>query len=102
MAMIERELKNGCHINPERKILNGLGTSHFHTAKSIKEELECGGFSRTEARGVMDGVRLAPNLEELLEDESSKKALMATVRLIETHKEAIGLSGLLLATPIKE
>ena len=71
MAMIERELKDGCHINPERKILNGLGTSHFHTAKSIKEELECGGFSRTEAHGVMDGVWFAPNLEELLEDEPS-------------------------------
>lgn len=36
MAMIERELKDGCHINPGRKILNGLGTSHLHTAKALK------------------------------------------------------------------
>lgn len=102
MAMIERELKDGCHINPERKILNGLGTSHFHTAKSLKEELECGGFSRTEVHGVMGGAWLAPNLEELLEDGSSKKALMATIRLIDTHEEVIGLSGHLLAISIKE
>lgn len=102
MAMIERELKDGCHINPDRKILNGLGTSHLHTARALKNELENGGFAYTIVHGVMGGAWLAPNLEELLENEETKKSLMATVRLIDTHEEVIGLSGHLLAVSVKK
>lgn len=102
MAMIERELNDGCHINPDRKILNGLGTSHLHTAKALKNELENGGFADTIVHGVMGGAWLAPNLEELLENEETKKSLMATVRLIDTHEEVIGLSGHLLAVSVKK
>ena len=102
MAMIERELNDGCHINPDRKILNGLGTSHLHTAKALKNELENGGFADTTVHGVMGGAWLAPNLEELLENEETKKSLMATVRLIDTHEEVIGLSGHLLAVSVKK
>ena len=102
MKMIERELKDGYHINPERKILNGLGTSHLHTAKALKAELESGGFSHTTVHGVMGGAWLAPNLEELLENETTKETLMATVRLLDTHEEVIGLSGHLLAVSRKE
>lgn len=102
MAMIEWELEDGCHINPGKKILNGLGTSHFHTAKALKSELESGGFTHSVVHGVMGGAWLAPNLDELLENEASKKALMATVRLIDTHEEVIGLSGHLLAVSTKQ
>lgn len=102
MAMIERELNDGCHINPDRKILNGLGTSHLHTAKALKNELENGRFADTIVHGVMGGAWLAPNLEELLENEEAKKSLMATVRLIDTHEEVIGLSGHLLAVSVKK
>lgn len=102
MKMIARELKDGCHINPEKKILNGLGTSHLHTAKALKAELELGGFAHTIVHGVMGGAWLAPNLDELLENETTKAALMATVRLLDTHEEVIGLSGHLLAISMKE
>lgn len=102
MKMIARELKDGCHINPEKKILNGLGTSHLHTAKALKAELELGGFAHTIVHGVMGGAWLAPNLDELLENETTKAALMATVRLLDTHEEVIGLSGHLLAISRKE
>lgn len=102
MKMIERELKDGCHINPEKKILNGLGTSHLHTAKALKAELELGGFAHTIVHGVMGGAWLAPNLDELLENETTKAALMATVRLLDTHEEVIGLSGHLLAISMKD
>lgn len=101
MAMIERELKDGCHINPGKTILNGLGTSHLHTAKALKTELANGGFTNTVVHGVMGGAWLAPNLEELLENEATKNALMATVRLLDTHEEVIGLSGHLLAVSAK-
>lgn len=97
MAMIERELHDGCHINPEKRILNGLGTSHLHSAKALRSELCDGGFPNTTVHGVMGGAWLAPNLDTLLADEASKAALMNTVRLLDGHEEVIGLSGHLLA-----
>lgn len=102
IKMIERELIDGCHINPERKVLNGLGTSHFHTAKALKNELSEGGFADTVVHGVMGGAWLVQNLDELWKDEVSRNALMNTVRLLDTHEEVIGLSGHLLAVSRKE
>ena len=102
IAIIERALLDGCYINPERKIANGLGSSYLHTAKSLKEELTCGGFITDTVHGVMGGAWLAPNLNELLENENTKKLLMKTVRMLDTHEEIIGLSGHLLAVSRKE
>ena len=102
IAIIERALIDGCYINPERKIANGLGSSHLHTAKSLKEELTCGGFITDTVHGVMGGAWLAPNLNELLVNENTKKLLMKTVRMLDTHEEIIGLSGHLLAVSRKE
>ena len=102
MKMIARELNDGCHINPERKILNGLGTSHLHTAKALREELPLGGFDTAAVHGVMGGAWLAPNLDELLANEKTKAVLMKTVRMLDTHEEIIGLSGHLLAVSRKK
>ncbi len=95
--MVERELNDGCHINPEKSVYGGLGTSHLHTAKALKEELSDGGFINSIVHGVMGGAWLANNIDELWENETSRNALMRTVRLFDTHEEIIGLSGHLLA-----
>lgn len=98
MSMIERALEDGCYINPGRRIIDhGLGSSHLHTAKALREELNCGGFATDSVHGVMGGAWLAPNLDELLENEETKAVLMKTVRMLDTHEEIIGLSGHLLA-----
>ena len=55
ISMFERALTDGCYINPERKISNGLGSSHFHTVKALKEELQRGGFKTESVHGVMGG-----------------------------------------------
>lgn len=101
MAMIARALDDGCHINPERKIATGLGSSHLHTAKTLREELLRGGFVTSSVHGVMGGAWLAPNVEELLEKEETKAVLMETVRMLDTHEEILGLSGHLLAVSKK-
>ena len=101
LAMIERELLDGYHINPERSIVKGLGSSHLHTAKALKEELASGGFSDTTVYGVMGGAWLAPNIDELWKDEKAKSVLMKTVRLLDNHEEVIGASGHLLAVSKK-
>ena len=66
------------------------------------EELSCGGFDTSSVHGVMGGAWLAPNLNELLENEETRKVLMKTVRMIDTHEEIIGLSGHLLASSRKK
>ena len=102
ISIIERALHDGCYINPERKIANGLGSSHLHTAKALREELTQGGFATDTVHGVMGGAWLAPNLNELLENEKTRNVLMKTVRMLDTHEEIIGLSGHLLAVSRKD
>ena len=97
LSAFERALDDGCYLNPERKIADGLGSSHLHTAKALREELACGGFMTATVHGVMGGAWLAPNLDELLENSETKETLMKTVRMLDTHEEIIGLSGHLLA-----
>ena len=102
MSIIERALGDGCYINPEKKIASGLGSTHLHTAKALREELSMGGFDTTSVHGVMGGAWLAPNLDELLANEKTKAVLMKTVRMLDTHEEIIGLSGHLLAVSRKK
>ena len=102
ISMFERALTDGCYLNPERKIARGLGSSHLHTAKELKEELLCGGFKTESVHGVMGGAWLAPNLDELLANKETKEVLLKTVRMLDTHEEIIGLSGHLLAVSRKE
>ena len=101
MAIIGRALEDGCYINPEKKIASGLGSSHLHTAKALREELSLGGFDTATVHGVMGGAWLAPNLDELLAKEETRAVLMKTVRMLDSHEEIIGLSGHLLAVSRK-
>lgn len=101
MSMIERALADGCYINPGKKIANGIGSSHLHTAKALREELSCGGFDTQAVHGVMGGAWLAPNLNGLLENDETREVLMRTVRMLDAHEEIIGLSGHMLAVSRK-
>ena len=101
IAAIERALEDGCYMNPEKKIASGLGSTHLHTAKALREELSLGGFDTVSVHGVMGGAWLAPNLDELLANEETKAVLMKTVRMLDNHEEIIGLSGHLLAVSRK-
>lgn len=102
ISIIERALVDGCYMNTDCKIANGLGSSHLHTAKELRKELSLGGFDTASVHGVMGGAWLAPNLDKLLENEATKKVLMKTVRMLDTHEEIIGLSGHLLAVSRKK
>ncbi len=95
--MVERELCDGSHINPEKSIVGGLGTSHLHTAKELKAELCDCGLSNTRIHGVMGGAWLAQDIEGLWSNAETREALMRTVRMLDFHDEIIGLSGHLLA-----
>ena len=99
--MIRRALEDGCYINPEKKIATGIGSSHLHTAKALRKELSCGGFSTASVHGVMGGAWLAPDLDKLLANKETRETLMKTIRMLDTHEEIIGLSGHLLAVSVK-
>jgi len=102
LAIIGRALEDGCYINPKKKIANGIGSSHLHTARALREELLAGGFGATTVHGVMGGAWLVPNIHELMENESTRRTLMKTIRMLDTHEEIIGLSGHLLAVSRKD
>ena len=102
IAIIERALEDGCYENPEKRIASGLGSSHLHTAKALREELLRGGFDTDSVHGVMGGAWLAPNLDALLENPETKEVLMKTIRMLDTHEEIIGLSGHMLAVSHKK
>ena len=100
-SIIKRALKDGCYWNPEKKMATGIGSSHLHTAKALREELAFGGFRTASVHGVMGGAWLAPNLDELLAHDETKTVLMETIRMLDTHEEIIGLSGHMLAVSVK-
>lgn len=102
LSMMAKALSDGDYNNPERKISVGLGSSHMHTAKALKEELSAGGFKTLSVHGVMGGAWLAPNLHALMSDPTTKETLMKTVRMLDTHEEILGLSGHLLAISKKK
>ena len=102
LKMIERELDDGCHVNPDRKVYSGIGSAHFHSAATLRAELEEGGFGATDVHGIMGGAWLVHDLDTLWENEVSREALMNTVRLLDGHEEILGLSGHLLGVSVKE
>lgn len=102
MAMIKRALDDGRYINPGKEIASGIGSSHLHTAKALREELACGGFATAAVHGVMGGAWLAPNIDELITNAETKTVLMETVRMLDVHDEIVGLSGHLLAVSKKD
>lgn len=101
LGIIGRALEDGCYINPEKKIATGIGSSHLHTARALREELTAGGFDTASVHGVMGGAWLAPNPDELLANEETRAVLLKTVRMLDTHEEIIGLSGHMLAVSKK-
>ena len=102
LSAIRRALADGCWENPGRSLTKGLGSSHLHTARALREELSQGGFRTASVHGVMGGAGLAPNLDALLEQETGKALLLETIRMLDQHEEIIGLSGHLLAVSKKQ
>ncbi len=102
VKMVEREIKDGNHINPDNSVYSGLGSAYLHTSKALKAELSAGGFENSVVHGIMGGAWLAKDIDKLWENETSRNALMTTVRLFDTCEEIIGLSGHLLAVSVKE
>lgn len=102
LKMVGRELADGSHINPNKVNYSGLGSAHLHTAKALRTELKAGGFSELTVHGVMGGAWIARDIDTLWKKETSRNALMNTVRLMDTHEEIIGLSCHLLAVAKKE
>ncbi len=101
IKMVEREVKDGNHINPDNTIYSGIGSAHLHTAKELRAELFDAGFEESTIHGVMGGAWLARDIDKLWENEASRNALMNTVRLLDTCEEIIGLAGHLLSVSVK-
>ena len=100
IKMVERELSDGEHIKPDKSRYSGMGHSHFHSANELRAELSCGGFRNTRIHGVVGAAWLAPDVDEMWKNPSSKAALMKTVRMIDEREDIIGLSTHLLGVSV--
>ncbi|MDF2686891.1 MAG: methylase [Clostridia bacterium] len=101
IEMCESELKNGEHIKPANSEYRGMGHSHFHSPHELENELSEAGFFETCIHGVVGGGWLVPDIDERWKDETAKKAIMRSVRLLDKEKDILGLSTHLLAVSKK-
>ena len=96
MDMVSHELLTGEHIRSNKSAYRGIGNSHFHSADELKSELSSCGYTATRIHGVVGAAWLAPNIDELWKNPSSKAALMKSVRMLDEREDIIGLSTHLL------
>ncbi len=97
LDMVRRELDDGQHIPPPQSSYRGIGRSFFHRPNELRQELAEAGFSGCDLRGVVGAGWLAPDLDDAWREPAARKALLDSVRLLETQPEVLGLSTHLLA-----
>jgi len=92
-AIVERDLANGQHRNPERRP-GWFTTSYFHTPADLQQEIDESGLDLVSIFGVEGPGWLRP---ELWDDPTNREALLSVARLVETDPNAVLLSAHLLA-----
>jgi len=102
MKMVEHEMQTGEHIKSPDSAYRGIGNSHFHSVEELEAELDAAGFIDNEVHGIDGGAWFAPDVDELMDDEVSRKALMDTVRMLDGVKSLEGLSTHYLAISRKK
>lgn len=90
--MIKNEITTGEHIKNTNSRYRGIGRSHFHLSKDLKNEIESAGFTDIDIRGVIGPCWLIRNLDEAWKDETKRESIMRVVRLLEKEESLMGLS----------
>lgn len=96
MEIVASGLRDGRHNN-----LTGhpgyFTTAYFHLPSDLAAELDAAGFTAVEVLGVESIGWIARDFSERLEDPSSREALLAAIRTVETEPSLLGMSPHLLA-----
>jgi SAM-dependent methyltransferase len=95
-ALVERDLTDGQHRNPERRP-HWFTTAYFHHPQELADEVAAAGLTLRALLGVEGAAWLLPDLPERLADPSRRSQLLSLLRRIEAEPSLLGASGHLLA-----
>lgn len=94
--IVERDLATGRHENPARRP-GWFTTAYFHRPDELREELAAVGLA-VEGPVAVEGVGgLAPDLDGMLAEPSTRGRLLAIVRATEQEPALLGVSSHLIA-----
>jgi ubiquinone/menaquinone biosynthesis C-methylase UbiE len=100
--MLERDLHDGHHHNPEPVSRpEWFTTAYFHHPQELGKELEDAGFEAAAVLAVEGPASFRDELEEWLKHPERHELLLRTIRRVEAEPTLMGASSHLLATGAK-
>lgn len=100
MDMIKREVAEGLHIRPPGWP-NLFTTAYFHRPGELDSEIEQAGLVHEATLAVQGPGWVVPDFEDKWRNEQQREAILEVVRLLETEREALGMSAHHLAVARK-
>jgi SAM-dependent methyltransferase len=94
--IVERDLRDGCHRNPENHP-SWFTTAFFHHPDELRGEVEAGGLTLVELVGVEGLAHWLRELENRWTTEEERETILFAARVIEAEPSLLGLSPHLIA-----
>jgi SAM-dependent methyltransferase len=94
--VVERDLRDGCHTNPERRP-HWFTTAYFHRPDELTTEVALAGLVPVETVGVEGLAGWLPHLAPRWADDIDRQVILAAAHLVEAEPSVLGLSAHLLA-----
>jgi SAM-dependent methyltransferase len=95
-AIVERDLTDGIHENPTRRI-DWFTTAYLHRPEEIAPEIEAAGLRFDRLLAVEGPGWMNQELDAWLGDEVGRERLLQVLRRVETEPSLIGVSAHLVA-----
>jgi SAM-dependent methyltransferase len=95
-AIVERDLRDGCHENPEHHP-HWFTTAFFHRPEELRTEIDDAGLDLVELVGVEGMAYWLRHLSERWETDDDREAMLFAARAVESEPSLLGLSPHLIA-----
>jgi SAM-dependent methyltransferase len=100
--MLERDLRDGRHVNPEPvNRPEWFTTAYFHRPDELGPELQDAGFELRAVLAVEGPAAFRDQLEDWLADPERRELLLRTLRRVEAEPTLLGASAHLLAVGVR-
>lgn len=101
LNMVKEEIKEGNHIRPD-KYPDFIARSYFHLPKEFESEIKSAGFSIEKTFAVEGPTWIIPTLDEVWDNEESKKTILDVARMVEKDESIMAMSPHFLTISIKK
>jgi 2-polyprenyl-3-methyl-5-hydroxy-6-metoxy-1,4-benzoquinol methylase len=95
-AIVERDLHDGCHQNPDNRP-HWFTTAYFHHPAELRSEVDDAGLDLVELVGVEGMAYWLRQLSERWETDDGREAILFAARAVESEPALLGLSAHLIA-----